>query len=54
MSPLDGADAFTAINVEGKKEFYWGFDHIGQVAAHLGLEKPQPGSAGEGGWKVML
>ncbi|MCJ1247450.1 hypothetical protein MMC30_004664 [Trapelia coarctata] len=54
---LDGAFGlpwFEAINGEGKKEFYWGFDHIGQVADHLGLEKPQPGSAGEGGWKAML
>jgi len=54
MSPPDGANAFLATSAEGKKESYWGFDHIGQVAAHLGLERPQPGSAEEGGWKAML
>ncbi|KAK4693493.1 hypothetical protein P7C71_g3911, partial [Lecanoromycetidae sp. Uapishka_2] len=38
----------------GEKECFWGFDHIAQVANHLGLERPKPGSISEGGWRSML
>lgn len=34
---------------DGQKEAFWGVDHLGQVAAFLGLEKP-----GTGGWKALL
>lgn len=27
------------LNLEGKEEFFWGFDHLGQVATFLGLKK---------------
>ena len=43
-----------ATDKEGKTECFWGFDHLGQVAAHLGLERPKGGSGEEGGWKAML
>ncbi|MCJ1227559.1 hypothetical protein MMC12_004215 [Toensbergia leucococca] len=43
-----------ATNAEGAKECFWGFDHIGQVAHHLGIEKPKDGSVDGGGWKAML
>ena len=43
------ADVFVATNTRGETETYWGFDHIGQVIDHLGLEKPR-----NGGWRVML
>jgi 2-hydroxychromene-2-carboxylate isomerase len=36
-------------NEAGETEAFWGVDHMGQVAAFLGLEKP-----GSGGWKAML
>ena len=36
-------------NEAGETESFWGVDHMGQVAAFLGLEKP-----GSGGWKAML
>ena len=38
-----------ATNSKGEKEGFWGFDHIGQMVDHLGLERPQTG-----GWKAML
>jgi 2-hydroxychromene-2-carboxylate isomerase len=44
-----GLPWFVATNGEGKTETFWGVDHLGQVTAHLGLEKPQIG-----GWKAML
>ena len=34
---------------DGQQESFWGVDHMGQVAAFLGLEKP-----GTGGWKALL
>ena len=34
---------------EGRRESFWGVDHLGQVAAFLGLEKPETK-----GWKSML
>ena len=43
-----------ATNSEGKTECYWGFDHLGMVADHLGLKKLQPESDAERGWKAML
>ncbi|KAI9718330.1 MAG: hypothetical protein M1828_006732 [Chrysothrix sp. TS-e1954] len=40
---------YAATNREGQKECFWGFDHIGQVVMHLGLEREKlPG------WKAML
>jgi len=47
-----GLPWFTAVNRKGEKESFWGFDHIGQVANHLGLEKPRAGK--EGGWRAVL
>ena len=29
-----------AVNAEGREEFFWGFDHLGQIGRFLGLEKP--------------
>lgn len=49
-----GLPYFLATNAEGEKEGFWGFDHLAQVTQHLGLERPQPGSAEEGGWRAML
>ena len=43
-------DAFTATNSKGEKESFWGFDHLGQVMDHLGLERPRNNR----GWKSML
>ncbi|KAL9632788.1 MAG: hypothetical protein Q9164_005107 [Protoblastenia rupestris] len=47
-------NSIKATNAQGQKEGYWGFDHIAQVADHLGLERPKPGSPNEGGWRAML
>jgi len=44
-----GLPWFVATDREGKTETFWGVDHLGQVTAHLGLEKPNMG-----GWKAML
>lgn len=44
-----GLPWFVATNEEGKKEGFWGVDHLGQVAEHLGLSKPSTG-----GWKAVL
>lgn len=44
-----GLPWFVATNSKGEKEGFWGFDHIGQMVDHLGLERPQTG-----GWKAML
>lgn len=49
-----GLPWYVATNAKGEKECYWGFDHIAQVADHLGLERPKSGSANEGGWRAML
>lgn len=43
------ADEGTATNAKGEKEGFWGFDHLGQVCDHLGLERPV-----SGGWKSLL
>lgn len=29
----------TATNTQGQTEGFWGFDHLGQVIEHLGLER---------------
>lgn len=44
-----GLPWFVATNSKGECESFWGVDHLGQVAAHLGLENPRMG-----GWKSML
>ena len=49
-----GLPWFVATNAKGETEGYWGFDHIGQVADHLGLERPKSNSRSEGGWRAML
>ena len=49
-----GLPYFIAINGAGDKESFWGFDHLGMVVDHLGLEKPTAGSKDEGGWKNMM
>ena len=38
-----------ATNEKGEKEGFWGFDHLGQVCDHLGLERLR----GEG-WRSLL
>jgi 2-hydroxychromene-2-carboxylate isomerase len=44
-----GLPWFEVMNGEGVKRGFWGFDHLGQVADFLGLEKPR-----SGGWKAVL
>ncbi|KUJ23111.1 2-hydroxychromene-2-carboxylate isomerase-like protein [Mollisia scopiformis] len=44
-----GLPWFMATNSNGETEAFWGVDHLGQVAQHLGIEKPQMG-----GWKALL
>lgn len=36
-------------NAAGETESFWGVDHLGQVAAFLGLPRPSTG-----GWKALL
>ncbi|MCJ1282035.1 hypothetical protein MMC26_001358 [Xylographa opegraphella] len=48
-----GLPWFVATNGAGKTECFWGFDHLGQVAAYLGLERPVGRDGGEG-WKALL
>jgi len=43
-----GLPWFITTNAQGEKEGFWGFDHLGQVVDHLGLERE-----GEG-YKAML
>ena len=44
-----------ATNAKGETEYFWGFDHLGQVVDHLGIDRPAAGGVGgEGGWKAML
>jgi 2-hydroxychromene-2-carboxylate isomerase len=45
-----GLPWFSATNAKGEKESFWGFDHLGQVVEHLGLERP----SNNRGWKAML
>lgn len=49
-----GVPWYVAVNGEGQKEGFWGFDHLALVADHLGLQKPTPGTAREGGWRALL
>jgi len=49
-----GLPWYAATNAKGEKECYWGFDHIAQVADHLGLERPKSNSVNERGWRSML
>lgn len=44
-----GLPWFVATNAKEETESFWGVDHFGQVAAHLGIEKPKVG-----GWKALL
>lgn len=37
---------------DGQKEAFWGVDHLAQVAAFLGLEKP--GNTASAGWRSLL
>lgn len=39
-----------ATNSKGETESFWGVDHLGQVVAHLGIEKPKTNN----GWKASL
>lgn len=34
-----GLPYFVATNTKGEKEGFWGFDHIGQVIDHLGIQR---------------
>ena len=45
-----GLPWFKATRGDGGVEWFWGFDHLGQVCEFLGLEKPK----GDGGWRAML
>ena len=36
-----GLPWFVATNKEGVTEKYWGFDHLGMVVDHLGLDRGQ-------------
>ncbi|KAK5390284.1 hypothetical protein LTR20_002995 [Exophiala xenobiotica] len=38
-SGAPGVPWLKAVNQEGREEYFWGFDHLGQLARHLGLEK---------------
>ncbi|KAL8968232.1 MAG: hypothetical protein Q9183_002561 [Haloplaca sp. 2 TL-2023] len=43
-----------ATNSGGKTDHFWGFDNIGLVADHLGLDRLEASSAGVRGWRAML
>ena len=45
-----GLPYFVATNAEGEREGFWGFDHLGQVIEHLGIERGDRGA----GWRAML
>ena len=49
-----GVPWYVATNAMGETECYWGFDHLGQVADHLGLDRPTVGKKDESGWRAML
>ncbi|KAF1982388.1 HCCA isomerase/glutathione S-transferase kappa [Aulographum hederae CBS 113979] len=44
-----GLPWFVATNSSGATEGFWGFDHLGQLADFLQLERPKTG-----GWRAML
>ncbi|MCJ1294758.1 Glutathione S-transferase kappa 1 [Xylographa carneopallida] len=48
-----GLPWFMATDAAGTTECFWGFDHLAQVAAHLGLERPV-GRGGGAGWRAVL
>ena len=48
-----GLPWYVAINAAGERDTFWGFDHLGAVADHLGVKRPT-GRSAEGSWKVML
>lgn len=53
QSMKDGAFGlpwFVATNAKGETDGFWGFDHLGQVIQHLGLE----GKSSEEGFRAML
>jgi len=41
-----GMPYFVATDAHGREEAFWGFDHLGQVVAHLGFEREVLGGAG--------
>ncbi|KAI4220826.1 MAG: hypothetical protein L6R36_007339 [Xanthoria steineri] len=49
-----GLPWYIATNAQGEVDHFWGFDNIGAVANHLGLEKLESGSTGRDGWRSML
>lgn len=49
-----GVPWFIATNADGKMDHFWGFDNIGLVADHLGLDRPRASGGGERGWRAML
>ena len=49
-----GLPWFKATNPRGEEECFWGFDHLGQVCDHLGLEKPHQDTRSDSGWRTML
>ena len=49
-----GVPWYVATNAMDETECYWGFDHLGQVADHLGLDRPTVGKIDKSGWRAML
>ncbi|MCJ1255016.1 hypothetical protein MMC24_002832 [Lignoscripta atroalba] len=49
-----GLPWIVATNAQGKKQGFWGFDHLGQVIDHLEIQHPQGETSRERGWRVML
>ncbi|TKA75522.1 hypothetical protein B0A49_02821 [Cryomyces minteri] len=47
-----GLPWFVATNAAGKTEAFWGFDHLGQVIDHLGLQRPA--GRDEAGFRALL
>lgn len=45
-----GLPWFVCVNKDGKREEFWGVDHIGQLIDFMGLERPKMESA----WKAVL
>ncbi|KAJ4370544.1 hypothetical protein N0V83_005065 [Neocucurbitaria cava] len=44
-----GLPWYTATNSNGETESFWGVDHLGQLADHMGFERP-----GGKGWRALL
>lgn len=52
-----GLPWFEATDAKGLKESFFGFDHLGHVVDHLGLEKPLTAESMEKmdeGWRAMM